>query len=111
MTYQAKRLSKLSKEVQKSISGLSETIRKEGGFRAGDIARLASQCDAQMQRLREHTVKLYDQVTTESYHLDPVIDELQAKMKEIKMLPLSVILSGFPRMIRDICAQQGKEST
>ncbi len=42
-------------------------------------------------------------------HLDPVIDELQARVKEIKMLPLSTILEGFPRMVRDIASQRGKE--
>jgi chemotaxis protein histidine kinase CheA/CheY-like chemotaxis protein len=67
-----------------------------------------SQCDAHIQKLREYTLKLYDQVSTEAFHLDPVIDELQAKIKEIKMLPLSTIFEGFPRMVRDIALQQGK---
>ncbi len=109
MIVQAKRLSKLSKEVQKSISSLSEAIKKEFSPQDGEATRLLSQCDAQMQKLKEHTLKLYDHVSTESFHLDPVIDELQAKMKEIKMLPLSAIFEGFPRMVRDIASQQGKE--
>jgi two-component system chemotaxis sensor kinase CheA len=109
MIVQAKRLSKLSKEMQKSISSLSEAIKKEFSPQDGEATKWLSQCDAQMQKLREHTLKLYDHVSTESFHLDPVIDELQAKMKEIKMLPLSTILEGFPRMVRDIASQQGKE--
>jgi chemotaxis protein histidine kinase CheA len=106
---QAKRLSKLSKEVQKGLSSLSEAIKKEGSPQGGEVAKGLSQCDAQVQKLREHALKFYDQVSKEAFHLDPVIDELQAKMKEIKMLPLSTIFDGFSRMVRDIASQQGKE--
>jgi two-component system chemotaxis sensor kinase CheA len=109
MSTQAKRLSKLSRETQKSILGLSEAIKKESSSQNGEVTRWLSQCEAQMQRLRERTLELYDQVSTEAFHLDPVIDELQAKIKEIKMLPLSTIFEGFPRMIRDIASQQGKQ--
>ncbi len=63
---QAKRLSKLSKEAQKSISSLNEAIKKEVSSREGDVTRLLSQCDAQIQKLREHTLKLYDDVSTEN---------------------------------------------
>lgn len=109
MSAQAKRLAKLSREAQKSILGLSETIKKEMPPQNGDVTKWLSQCEAQMQRLRERTLELYDHVSTEAFHLDPVIDELQAKIKEIKMLPLSTIFEGFPRMIRDIASQQGKQ--
>ena len=106
---QAKRLSKLSNEAQKSILTLTEAIKREFPLQDGEVAKSLSQCDAQIQKLREDTLNLYDNVSTEAFHLDPVIDELQAKMKEIKMLPLSTIFEGFPRMIRDIAYQQGKE--
>ena len=106
---QAKSLSKLSREVQKSISSLTEAIKKEWSPPEGEVTKLLSQCDAQMQKLREHTLKLYDHVSTEVFHLDPVIDELQTRVKEIKMLPLATVFNTFPRMVRDIASQQGKE--
>jgi two-component system chemotaxis sensor kinase CheA len=109
MIAQTKRLSKLSKEVQKSIFTLNEVIKKDFSPQDGEVTKLLSQCDAQMQKLREHTLTLYDHVSSEVFHLDPIIDELQARVKEIKMLPLSTIFSGFPRMVRDIASQQGKE--
>jgi two-component system chemotaxis sensor kinase CheA len=105
----AKRISKLSREALKSISGLSDTMEREFPLQNGEVAKLLSQCTAQIQKLTEHNLNLYDTVTTEAFHLDPIIDELQAKMKEIKMLPLSTIVEGFPRMVRDIASQQGKE--
>lgn len=106
---QTKRLSKLSKEVQKSISSLNEVIKKDFSPQDGEVTKLLSQCDAQMQKLREHTLNLYDHASTQAFHLDPVIDELQANMKKVKLLPLSTIFDGFPRMVRDIASQQGKE--
>jgi two-component system chemotaxis sensor kinase CheA len=109
MSAQAKKLSKLSREAQKSVSNLSEAIKKETSSQNGEVTKWLSQCEAQVQRLRERTLELYDHVSTEAFHLDPVIDELQAKIKEIKMLPLSTIFEGFPRMVRDIASQQGKQ--
>ena len=106
---QTKKLSKLSKEMQKTISGLSEAIKKEFCPQNGEVAKWLSQCDGQMQTLREHALQLQDHASTQAFHLDPVIDELQANMKKIKMLPLSAISDGFPRMVRDIASQQGKE--
>ncbi len=104
-----KRLSKLSKEAQRSISSLTESIKKEWSPPEGEVTKLLSQCDAQMQKLREGTLQLYDHVSTEVFHLDPVVDELQTRVKEIKMLPLATVFNGFPRMVRDIASQQGKE--
>jgi two-component system chemotaxis sensor kinase CheA len=109
ITTQAKSLSKLSKEAQKSISSLSEAIKKEFSSEAREVTKLLGQCDAQMQKLRQNNVKLYDHASTLAFHLDPIIDELQANMKKIRMLPLSAIFDGFPRMVRDIATQQGKE--
>ncbi len=109
MIAQTKRLSKLSKEMQKSIVGLTEAVKKESCLQEGEVAKWLSQCDGQIQKLREHTLNLHDHASIQAFHLDPVIDELQANMKKIKMLPLSAISEGFPRMVRDIASRQGKE--
>ncbi len=109
ITAQAKSLSKLSKDAQKSVSSLNEAIRKEFSSPAREVTKLLAQFEAQMQKLKEHNVKLYDHASSFAFHLDPVIDELQANMKKIRMLPLSAIFDGFPRMVRDIATQQGKE--
>ncbi len=109
MIAQAKRLSKLTREMQKSMSGLTEAFKREFSHHEGEVTKWLSQCDAQTQRLREHTLKLHDHASTQAFHLDPIIDELQANMKKIRMLPLSAIFDGFPRMVRDIASHQGKE--
>lgn len=104
-----KRLSKLCKEAQKGLSNLGDLIKKELSSQNGEVLKWLTQCDACLQKIREQTFKLYDQVSAEAFHLDPIIDELQARLKEIKMLPLATIFESFPRMVRDISFQQGKE--
>jgi len=106
---QAKRLVKLSKESQRMIADLSERVKSSASFHDSEIVRLLSECNADTQRLKESSLTLCDNISTEALNLDPVIDELQARMKEIRMLPCSTIFEGFPRMVRDIASQQGKE--
>ncbi|MDP3980630.1 MAG: hybrid sensor histidine kinase/response regulator [Chlamydiota bacterium] len=60
-------------------------------------------------RLREEMVQLSDEVNTEIFYLNPVIEELQQKMKEIRMLPCATIFEGFPRLVRDIRKEQKKD--
>lgn len=106
---EAKRLSKLSKQMQKSISCLNEVIKREFSSINGEVIKSLSQCDAQMGKLKEYALKLFDHISMESFQLGPVIDEMQTMIKEIKMIPLSTIFEGFPRMVRDIASRQGKE--
>jgi two-component system chemotaxis sensor kinase CheA len=106
---EAKRLSKLSKQLQKGIISLNEVIKKELPSHHEEVIKLLSQSDAQVGKLKENTLRLCDQIAMESFQMDPIIDEMQTMIKEIKMLPLSTIFKGFPRMVRDISLQQGKE--
>lgn len=48
-------------------------------------------------------------VQSEIFHLNPVVESLQQKMKEIRMLPCSTIFEGFPRLVRDIAVEQHKK--
>lgn len=106
---QAKRLVKLSKETQRMVADLNERVKRTIAFQDSEIVRLLSECNADTQRLKDTSLTLCDNISTEALNLDPVIDELQARMKEIRMLPCSTIFEGFPRMVRDIASQQGKE--
>ncbi|MFQ5680886.1 MAG: response regulator [Candidatus Omnitrophota bacterium] len=105
---QAKHLFVSSKELQKRISDITEMLKKGFSLEYVEMSKLVSMCNAQIQRLREESLQLYDNISTEAMHLDPVIDELQTKMKEIRMLPCSTIFEGFPRMVRDIALQENK---
>jgi len=104
-----KKFTKHTREIQKRLAELNEKIKKHIPANDLEINRISGQCNAEAQKLRDESLSLYDNVSTESFYLDPVITELQDRMKEIRMLPCSTIFEGFPRMIRDIAAQEGKE--
>ena len=59
--------------------------------------------------LRKELAEVHDDIQTEVFHLNPVIEELQQKMKEMRMLPCATLFEGFPRLVRDIARQQEKE--
>jgi len=75
---------------------------------SADVRHGLSQCTADMQRLREDSLHLYESISSEIFRMDPTIEELQSSMKEIRMLPCSTVFEGFPRMIRDIAHQEEK---
>lgn len=106
---QLKNLVRLAKEVQGTASNLSEAIKAESPRTSDRLVKILGECQAGIRKFREGSAQLLDIISTEAFHLDPVIEELQGNLKEIRMLPLSTILEGFPRMVRDIATQQGKE--
>lgn len=106
---QTKKISKGIRDIQKSISNFKELIRREGLSLTNDGMILFTQWEARLERLREESQRLYEQISSETFHLDSILDQLQTKARELKMIPLSTIFEGIPRMVRDIASQQGKE--
>jgi len=98
----------MAKAILKRVSDLGERMKEEFPVETSEIPKLISECNADLQRLRDEAFDLYDNISNEIFHLDPVIDELQNRMKEIRMLPCSTIFEGFRRMVRDIASQEGK---
>ncbi|MBF0521428.1 MAG: hybrid sensor histidine kinase/response regulator [Candidatus Omnitrophica bacterium] len=105
---QVKKLTTLSKDVQATVSSLNEALKMKLSVE-DDVIKLLGQCNAQVLKLRESSLALWDNLSSETFQLDPVINELQTSMKELRMLPISTIFEGFPRMVRDIAAEKGKE--
>ena len=74
-----------------------------------DLFESLHQCNLDMGKIRGDVTKFSDYISTEAMHMDPVLNELQQKIKEIRMLPCSTIFEGFPRLIRDISREQQKD--
>ncbi len=106
---QVKRILRGIKEIQRCVSNLKESMQENDPLPIKERVKLLSQWEAILERLREESKGLYDQISHEVFHLDPIIDQLQTRARELKMIPLSTIFEGFPRMVRDIASQQGKE--
>lgn len=114
-----KRLLGSSKDLSKQLSQLSEYLRGHTSLRTREqkdfgspvLLEVMHQCNLIANKMDEESVNLYEYISSESFRMDPVISELQQRVKEIRMLPCSTIFESFPRMIRDLCRSQQKEAT
>ena len=42
-------------------------------------------------------------------HVSKVVDELQAEIMEVRLMPIGTVFNGFPRMVRDLSRRFGKK--
>ncbi|MFN2168247.1 MAG: response regulator, partial [Anaerolineae bacterium] len=61
------------------------------------------------QQLRDTLDKLVKQRREDLAHLDQVVTELQEDALGLRMLPVSTVFDAFPRAIRDLARERGKE--
>ena len=67
---------------------------------------------AQTGRLLQAKYKEDDLVVSlgeTSAHVAKVVDELQAEIMEVRLMPIGTVFNGFPRMVRDLAQRFGKD--
>ncbi len=98
------------KEMDRHLSFLSEQIKSQKNISIpSDLKELLYQSAHDVGKVKEEVDTISEEILGESLHLDPIIDQLQRHIREIRMLPCSTIFSGIPRLVRDIARKQGKE--
>lgn len=105
----AKKLVRFSREAHKRFSLMTEKFKETYEGKDQALMHLMDHCQADYERIRESFKGLYDHISAEAFQMDPVVEQLQHSMKELRMLPCSTIFDGLPRMVRDIAHQQNKE--
>jgi len=68
------------------------------------------QSQSQVELLDEKVVTLAKVSQEDQRHLNRMVDNLLEDAKKVLMLPFSSSLESLPRMIRDVCRDQGKEA-
>ena len=63
----------------------------------------------QIRDLESRTIELASAVDLDSRSLGAMVDNLLEDMKKVLMLPFSSLLDGFPKLIRDLSREQGKD--
>lgn len=106
-----------TQEAKKTAKGLKKTVRVDVerldallnlvGELVIDRARLGDI----IQRLRDCKELSYfrDLLTDTNTHIGRIINELQMEIMKARMLPLAEVFNRFPRMVRDIARNSGKE--
>lgn len=98
----------------KDLKDLRATIDKQG--RAQDYAPATDAGEARRwgigcaDEVKKQLQQLIGRAEQDSRLLKMLIDDLVADMKEILLLPCATVLNIFPRMVRDIAREAGKEA-
>jgi two-component system chemotaxis sensor kinase CheA len=71
-----------------------------------DVSELVIARSRLVERATSHDDRDLDEV---SAHIDKLTSEIQAKVLGIRMIPLETVMARFPRMVRDIAKDQGKQ--
>lgn len=107
-----KKITKSTKEHQKRLSDFFDDFKSNDDFKkSADFKRsldVLHQCNVDAEKIKEEMSAIFEDISNEAIHMDPIIDELQQRMKEIRMLPCSTIFDDFPRLVRDIAFEQAK---
>lgn len=88
---------------------LEEVIR---GNPNGSLDRLQSfhhRTEDRLERLGQIVNRLRNSVYEDNARLDTIADELEEGIRTLRLLPLSTIFTLFPRMVRDLAKQEGKQ--
>ncbi len=93
-------LSQKTRKLEKNIQNLKPFFQGKSGA-LQDMEGLAT-------RIREDSQTCYDITQDEVFHMAPILEGLQSKMKELRIVPLSSLFEQFPRMVRDIAKEEKK---
>jgi len=108
-----KRIYKQSKNALKQIEDLSSLINNTSASSfadsQADIGAIFIEISQNMGKTLEDIFQLLEAISTEIFHLDPIIDELQFRMKQVRMLPVRNLFETMPRLVRDIATDQNKQ--
>ncbi|MES2187547.1 MAG: response regulator [Pseudomonadota bacterium] len=80
---------------------------------ASDLARMLDFCDWSGDAVRAMEGRLHDIGRATRHDRDAVgklVDDLLDTTKKLLLLPFSTITAAFPRLVRDLCRDQGKEA-
>lgn len=105
-----KRSVKMIKELETRLALLGEQVKNaEEPIDSSEMVEMIQQCSRDVRSIKEESLSLSEEIMAEALHVDPIVDELEERIKEIRMLPCSTLFAGFPRLVRDLAREQEKE--
>lgn len=111
-----KKLSRLMVAEQPTLHGLAESLKTRSHREAqigASLKRLMeslAQDQSHVEALDEKMAALAKAGQEDQRHLNRMVDNLLEDAKKVLMLPFASLLDPLPRMIRDVCREQGKDA-
>ena len=105
-------LSRQAKASQQKLHEAGEHIAqllKGAPQEAKDTAQFLHPCHLDAEHWKSQVQGLEERISNKPVHLDSLMDELQFKIKQLRMLPCATIFDGLERLVRDIAQQENKK--
>ena len=107
-----KQWSKVYPEVRnlsRAIEEMPERLKNNDGSRISRVVEFLDWNRGHLKELEIKIVELKTSVDRDSRTLDGMVEHLLEDMKNVLMLPFSSLLDGFPKLVRDLSRDQGKD--
>ncbi len=75
----------------------------------GPVGAFHGTVDSELRELEKQARQMLQGLVRGTQAVSLVVDGLQEDMRQLRLMPASTILDFFPRMVRDLARQQGKE--
>lgn len=103
------RIAHTANEIEEALAVWEEwkNSRRGHSFRQNNIESETSQLYVEkLDKIFQH---LRNSASENSTRLELIAGELEGKIRTLRLLPLSTVFTLFPRMVRDLAKQEGKE--
>ncbi len=107
-----KKVGMMAQQMEKRLGLLNDQLQNQNTLTIPpDLIEALQECTSEIGKIKEEVERVSEDVLGEALHIEPIMDQLQRHIREIRMLPCSTIFSSFPRLVRDVAQKQGKQVT
>lgn len=99
--------------VQPDIRALRQALERDGAHAHGDVARLTEFCEwnfAHVHAVELRMAALAAMLRQDQHAVGRLVDDLLDDSKKLMVLPFSTVTGVLPKLVRDLCREQGKEA-
>ncbi|QJT09080.1 hybrid sensor histidine kinase/response regulator [Oceanidesulfovibrio marinus] len=89
---------------------LAVSAVKAGGQQGEAMEAFLEACRTDFSGLRDQLSTLWRGLESDRRELEKQVSELNEAMKQVLLMPIEALTAQFPRMVRDLARQQGKEA-
>jgi len=107
-------LGRQAKTFQQKLHAVGERIGPllvDSPQEAQEVMELLHQCRVDAEYWKDQAHALDERISSKPMQLDSLMDELQFKIKQLRMLPCATIFDGLERLVRDVALQENKKVT
>lgn len=106
------RMKELNKSVESQVflwKKIYNTRFREGNFDSKEAELIFNEVNNKNVQIKEESTIVFNEYSENSRQMGLIIESLQQRVMAVRMLPLSTVFDFFPRAVRDLAREYGKE--